>query len=337
MERAKKHLRLILTLLAAAAAAGCAGKTSYPGRFERSLTVNGPARLELRNIAGNIDVQSGPPGQVVIRGSFEARAWPWENLQGKVAELAGNPPIEQSENLIQISARPPAGLSLGSFVANYSMTTPSDTEVHADSGSGDIRVAGIRGPVELATGSGKVTAEQIGGDARARAGSGEIVLREIGGEADASTGSGSITLADVASETRARSGSGDITIRNPRGTVTVKTGKGDIHIAGASDDVSAHGGLGDLTLEGSPRPAAYWELHTGVGDITLRVPPNASFRLHAHAGLGEIRSELPGLRVEHSRHNFRGQLGNGGARIEIETGAGDIRILPAGSSAPNSQ
>jgi Toastrack DUF4097 len=337
MERAKKPLRLILTLLAAAAAAGCAGRTSYPGRFEKSLTVDGPTRLELRNIAGNISVQNGPPGQVVIRGSFEAHAWPWQNLQGKVAELAGNPPIEQSENLIQVGARPLAGLSRGSFVANYSITTPGDTEVHADSGSGDIRVTGIRGPVNLSTGSGNVTAEQIGGDARAHAGSGEIVLRGVGGEADASSGSGNITLANIASDARARSGSGDITIQDPRGTVTVKTGGGDIHVAGAADDVSVHSGLGGLTLEGNPRPAAYWELHTGVGDVTLRVPPDTSFRLHAHSGLGDIRSELPGLSVKRSSHDFRGQLGSGAARIEIETGTGDIRILPGASPAPSSQ
>jgi hypothetical protein len=335
MQKTGAHLKtLALALVAAAATAGCARKVSSSGSFDKTLTVNGPVHLELGNVSGDLRVVAGSPGQVEVHGSFEARAWPWQHASSRLAGVASNPPIEQSQNLIRVGLRPLEGLSPQSLVANYSVVAPPDTEVFAHSGSGKIFVEGVRGPVELTTGNGAVSADEIGGDARARSGSGDIRLRDIAGEADVSAGAGDINLSNVAGEVRVRTGSGDITIENPRGAVNAKTGSGDIRIAGATDDVQAHGGMGDVTLQGNPRPASYWELHAGAGDITLRVPTNAGFRIHAHSGLGEIRSELPGLSAGHSAHQLRGQFGNGGARIEIETGLGDIRLELAASPAP---
>jgi Toastrack DUF4097 len=331
-----RRLKLVLAVLAAGLAAGCAGKVSRSGSFDKTLTVSGPVRLELGNVSGDIRVVTGSSGQVEVHGSFEARAWPWRSGSSRLAGISGNPPIEQSQNLIRVGLRPLSGLSPRSLVANYSVVVPPDTEVHADSGSGDILVEGMRGPIELSTGNGSVTADQIGGDARARAGSGDIRLRDIAGEADIAAGGGDVHLANISGDVRVRAGTGDITIENPRGTVSVKTGAGDIHIVGATDDVQAHGGMGDITLQGNPRPASYWELHTGTGDVTLRVPADAGFRLHAHSGLGEIHSDLPGLTAGHSAHDLRGQFGNGGARVEIETSIGDIRIQLASSPATGS-
>jgi len=331
MNRAKKQLTFTLALLAALAAAGCAGNASIEGSFDRSLTVDGPVRLELGNVAGSVQVLPGPPGRVEIHGSFRVHAWSWRSVRTRVAELESNPPIEQSQNLIRVGTglRPLARHSPHSLIIHYSITTPPDTEVHVDLGAGEIRVEGVRGPVQLTTGSGAVTAEQIGGDARVRSASGDIALREIKGEADATSGGGNMRLADISGDVRARSGAGNITVENPQQTVNVKSGAGNIRITGASDDIRAHDGMGNVTIEGNPRAASYWEVHSGMGNLALRVPPTASFHLYARTGMGGIRSELPGLPTEHSRHELRAHVGSGGGRIEIESGMGEIRIQPA--------
>ncbi len=323
-----------MALLAAVAAAGCMSRVSGSGNFEKTLTVDGPARLELGNVSGDIRVVTGSPDQVEVQGSVEARAWPWQSASSRLAEVASHPPIEQSENLIQVGMRPLEGLSLQSVVANYSVVAPPDTEVHAHSGAGNIFVEGVRGPVELTTGKGTITAGEIAGDAQIHSGAGNVRLHDIGGVVNVTTGAGDVTFDNAASDLRVRTGSGNIRIENPRGTVNVKSGAGDVHIVGATDDVDAHGGMGNIHLEGSPRPGSLWELHTGAGDITLRVPLDANFRVHAHAGLGDIRASLPGLSAGHSTHELRGQVGNGGARIEIETGLGDIVIESASSPTP---
>ena len=103
-------------------------------------------------------------------------------------------------------------------------------------------------------------------------------------------------------------------------------GSGDIRVTGASSDLRIHTGSGTVTVAGSPSTGAYWELHAGSGDIVLNVPPNAGFHFNAQTRKGDIESHLPLTVLERSRRELRAVLGQGTARVEVETTTGDIRL-----------
>ena len=154
--RAGPMARAALACLAGIAA-GCAGTATSSGGFERTLSVTGPARLELQNGSGSAQITAGEAGQVRVRGEFRARAWSWENLSRRLEELSSNPPIEQQGNLVRVGSSKYKDL-LRSVTVNYTIVVPAETKLQAEVGSGSVKVRGIHGPARLTAGSGGISA-----------------------------------------------------------------------------------------------------------------------------------------------------------------------------------
>jgi len=64
--------------------------------------------------------------------------------------------------------------------------------------------------------------------------------------------------------------------------------------------------------------------------MALSVPASANFELSAAAMSADIRADIPIVIEEQGKHSLRAHIGNGGARIEVHTLSGQIRI--AGSN-----
>jgi hypothetical protein len=309
-------------VLLAAVSIGCIGPVAR-GNFDRTLTVTGPASLYLSNGSGSTRIHAGAPGQIHIHGEFRVRGWLWGNPRRSAAELSQNPPIRQEGSLIHIGS-PQFGA--GAVSIDYTIEVPANTEVRVTTGSGDLNVGGIAGPVTATTGSGDVQMSEIQGDVNATAGSGDMRMEGIQGSADVTAGSGDVEMRSVGGRVRVKTGSGDITLTSPGNAVTIRNGSGDIRVTGASSDLRIHTGSGTVAVSGSPSSGSYWELHAASGDVTLTVPSNATFRFHAQTRMGDIRSHLPMTIVEQSRRELRAVIGQGAARVEVQTGSGDIRL-----------
>jgi DUF4097 and DUF4098 domain-containing protein YvlB len=310
------------TLALAGLASGCIGPTSR-GSFERTLTVTGPTRLYLTNGSGSARISAGASGQVHVRGEFRVRTLPWENSARRAADLAQDPPIRQEGSLIHIGLERYRG---GNVSVDYDIEVPPETEVRAIDGSGDLSIGEIAGPVNLTTGSGDLTVKQIQGDVHAVTGSGDIHVESIKGAVELTAGSGDVVLGGIGGVVRVNTGSGDITLTSPGDTVTLRNGSGDIRVTGASSDLRIRTGSGTVNVDGSPSTGAYWEIHAGTGDVSLRVPPTAAFRFYARTRMGDIRSSLPLTILERSKREIRAVVGEGSARVEVQTGTGDVRL-----------
>jgi hypothetical protein len=323
MPPAGKNILLVLAAVLAACLAGCMALTTATSSFDRTLKVDGPVRLELSNGSGEAHIRAGAPGEVRIHGEFRARAWPWESVQRRVANIVQNPPVEQQNNLIRVG-----GLARSNNVAvNYTITVPPETEVRGLIGSGDIDVRGIQGPVNLTAGSGNISADGIAENVQAVAGSGNIRLSNLRGPVQAAAGSGNLEMSAIGGEIRAHSGSGNITITRPEGNVTVGAGSGNISVSNASGDLRARTSSGELVIDGNPGAHSYWEFHTSSGDVALHVPPDAGFRLHARSSSGTIETSIPIVIEERtSPHELRARVGHGEARVEVDTSSGGIHL-----------
>src|SRR5580658_10559437 len=313
-----------LAACAAFVLAGCRPQSSAAGTFDKTFTVNGPVRIELTNGSGDAHISAGGPGEVRVHGDIEARSWSEKDSQERVQQLAANPPLSQEGNLIRIGG---SGTHSGNASVDYTIVVPADTEIHAATGSGDVEVDGIKGPANFVSGSGGITASNISGDVQAMTGSGEIKFSQVRGQVQATTGSGDITLDDVHNQVRLHSGSGDIEITNPADAVEASTGSGDISIKGASADVRLRTSSGDVVIEGNPAGSNYWDIRTSSGDVVLQVSPSASFRLMARSNSGDIDAAIPiTMEGTSEKHELRARLGDGKARVEVQTSSGSVSL-----------
>lgn len=309
---------------------GCGVAASDEGSFDRTLTVSGPARLELSNGSGAVQITGGEPGKVRVRGVVRVRGFLFESAQQRLADILANPPVEQRGDTIRIGKD---GSRLRNISISYTIEVPRETEVDASVGSGEEELRDVRGPVKLTAGSGGIHAQKVDRESIFSTGSGTIEAGDLGDDVRASTGSGSITLSHVKGEVRSNTGSGPIRVSSSGGRVQLSTGSGLITVSGASNDVNIHTASGTISIDGNPAANSTWEMHTASGSVELIVPPTANFLFSAYAVSGGIHTDIPIVVEEQSRHELRARLGNGGARVQVRTVSGEIRVRSSSSAA----
>ena len=295
------------------------------GSFQRSLHVTGAVHLDLTTGAGRVEVRKGNSGQVQVTGKIRSTEWFAENVDEKIKRLEANPPIQQNGNEIQIGRIDDPELRHNISIS-YEVVVPEDTELRVQSGSGDQKVEGIRGPLDVSAGSGGLRISSIGDRVHAETGSGDIDIDRVKGNVHAKTGSGSIDASDIAGAFEGDSGSGHITLQQTApGSVRVDTGSGGMELHGVHGSLEAKAGSGTIQAEGSPTGA--WTVHTGSGGVQLKLPSDAAFDLDAHTSSGSISVDQPHtVQGSIGRKEVRGRVGGGGVPVEVETGSGDIQI-----------
>jgi DUF4097 and DUF4098 domain-containing protein YvlB len=325
MTQTNRTAWLAVMALTASLTAGCVSHSGVEGGFDRQFTVSGPITLELTTGRGDVHISTGPSGEVRVHGEVHVDEWSRESGRTRLQQIQSNPPISQEGSLIRIGG---VGKLNGKNVeVDYTIVVPQDAQLRSTSSSGDLDVRGIQGPANFTCGSGDVTASDIGGDIHVLCGSGDVKLSHIKGQVQVTTGSGDITLDAVRDDTRLQTGSGTIEISNPGDAVEASTGSGDITIKGASADVRLRTGSGEIDVEGNPGSSNYWDFHTSSGEVTLHVPSAASFRLFAHSSSGDIDAAIPiVMEGTTDKHELRARIGDGKARVEIQTSSGDISL-----------
>jgi hypothetical protein len=311
-------------LLAGANLIGCGPESDASETVDRTFTVSGPVRLELENGSGNSRVTVGPAGEVRVHAEFRVHAWPWEDPGRILRDVVANPPFSQQDTLIRIGH---SNQDTSQLSAEYSVTVPPDTQMHGVIGSGNLEVNGIAGPANFMVGSGNISATAILSDTRAIVGSGNVTLTDSQGRIDVTAGSGNVEVHGAKDEVRARAGSGNLRIEQPGAIVEAEAGSGRIEVRGATADLRVRTGSGEINVDGNPGPSNYWDIRATSGDVELEVPSNASFRFYARSGSGDINVTPASVTEEtHGKHDFLARVGDGKARVEVETSSGSVSL-----------
>jgi hypothetical protein len=274
-----KHLWIATAALAVAALPAFASEAT----FERTLSVSGRVELSVNTGSGHIHITRGSGGQIHIVGRVKSS---WGANEDKVREIAANPPIEQTGNIVRIGERHE---NLHNISIEYDITAPADAFLDASSGSGDVQDEGVGDNAKLSTGSGSIHATGLHGNFAVNTGSGDIYAEQTGeGDVNAQTGSGTIDLRDIHGGLRAHTGSGDIKVAgSPAADWKLGTGSGSVELSA--------GGAG-FTLDAS----------TGSGSITSD---------HEMTVQGSF-----------DKHHITGKVNGGGPMVRVETGSGDVRV-----------
>jgi Putative adhesin len=126
-------------------------------------------------------------------------------------------------------------------------------------------------------------------------GSGNVTLANLSGPVSAGTGSGDIRAENISDAGTMQTGSGDVSGATVSGArVAFKTGSGNIAIATLSGtDVVASTGSGDITLTFSTVPG-HVRVGSGSGNVTLMLPPgNTAYQVNATTDTGNRSIAVP--------------------------------------------
>src|SRR3984885_12268851 len=246
--------------------------------FDRTLSVNGPVTLHVSTGSGYIHVSPGSDNQVHIVGHVKSNnSWWGGSSDDAVSKVTSNPPINQAGNIIRVGEG--SDDSMRHVSIDYDVTTPANTMLTAESGSGDLQLSNLNGTVRAHTGSGSIRADKLGAGSRLETGSGSIEATNLMGSTTLQTGSG---------EVRAELGSA-------RGEVA-GTGSGTIKLTGVQGAIKVGSGA-RFTLDAQ----------TGSGSVKTDLPLTMRGSLDKHHVTGTVNGGGPTIKAE---------TGSGDIRIE---------------------
>jgi hypothetical protein len=275
-----KHL---LVATAAAIALAALPALGAEATFERNLQVNGTVELSVATGSGYIHLSHGAGNQIHVFGRVKSG---WGGNDEQVRQIAANPPIEQTGNIVRIGARHE---NYHNISIDYEIQAPADAYLNASSGSGEVTDDGIGQNAKLSTGSGSIHATGLRGSFSLETGSGNIYADQTGdGEVKAETGSGSIEL------------------HNVHGGLHAQTGSGSIKVGGT--------------------PSAPWKLDTGSGSVDLSTGnARLTLDAESGSGSIHTDQEMT-TQGTADRHHIVGKINGGGPTVRVETGSGSIRV-----------
>lgn len=222
----------------------------------RELAVAPGDRIQLSTPHGSITVRAEPGAAARLTATMRASGRTKEEAEQVLARYAIDVDEDRGTTRVRFRGDPTrvrdddARLVLGAVV-DYEVTLPENVAVHAETSSGDIRVAGPVGSCRLDTDYGSIAAEGARGDVSARSGSGDLSVRDVAGErVVADSGHGVVRLENCeAAAVRAASKSGDVVLVNARAaTIELDTDYGGVSVRGAAGTLRASSRSGDVDL-----------------------------------------------------------------------------------------
>lgn len=151
------------------------------------------------------------------------------------------------------------------------------------------------------------------------------------------TVSGSVTGRGIRGTAEVRSVSGDVRLQDvAAGLVEAQTVSGSVELTDIrADEVVAGTVSGDVEFRGEIRPRGHYDLKTLSGDVVLVVPAGAGAEITGSTFSGSFSSAFP-IAGEPSgrwmrRNRISGTIGDGSARIRVESFSGNVALRAAGS------
>jgi len=200
--------------------------------------------------------------------------------------------------------------------ADLLLEVPRDVRLTIHGFEGDIRVDAVRGSIEVETLEGDVEVE----------GAGAVSVNSTDGY---------VRLLDIRGPAAVHNGDGDTWIEGIDGSVAVESVDGDIIVLDADSRAVALSTIdGDVRYEGTVYSGGNYSLATHDGDLVFALPEGAGATVAVSTFDGSLLPSFP-VRFRGGRNRTSGfTVGDGSARIELETFDGDIYLIRPGERFP---
>lgn len=294
--------------------------------FERTLQVTGTVTLNASTGSGDIVIKVGSESAVKVVGTVRPNnSWgiSASDAEAAVRSVVASPPITQQGNTIDVGKFADSELSRRVSIS-FDITLPRTSTLSLRSGSGDISVGDVAGPVNAQAGSGDISIGKIDATVKAQVGSGDIVVSGAK-DVDVSTGSGDVRVAQAGGTVNVRTGSGDIQIAQVgQGSLDVSTGSGDVSATGLTGPAKVRTASGEVRLAG--KPSADWDVSTASAGVVIDIPDGTGFRIVASSISGAINNDHGASPTFSSKRDYQATVGQGGPVVQVKSASGSVSI-----------
>jgi DUF4097 and DUF4098 domain-containing protein YvlB len=279
--------------------------SAYAGKeIDETLDVRPGGKITIDVMRGDVQIETWNKSKVRVKGELD------DATKKFIFEVDG----DDADIKVKVDD--------GFFNRNWSsdgsdltIYIPESSSVEAGGISTDFDVDGVQGGITVHSVSGDIDAQNIAKS---------INIESVSGEIDVSDSDGKMRLVSV---------SGDVKTDGKAKHYDVSTISGDIEASiGLSELIDLVSVSGDLNIQFDLEDEGRLEAGTVSGDVILRFGNkeiNASFDINTGPG-GDIRNELSDDVVAKSKfigsENIRFKIGDGGARVDVETMSGTIEI-----------
>ena len=203
---------------------------------------------------------------------------------------------------------------------DYTITIPAWMAVNVNGLGTDVTLDGVGADVNV---------ETTRGDVRLRGGSGFISVKSVQGRITIERAKGRIEAQTVNDNVQVADTTGDLTVGTTNGSIVLE------RIDTANLDASTVNGA--IAFDGSIRDKGSYRLTTHNGAVSMAIPDKVNATLRVRTYGGSFRSTFPLKLDDQDRQNrFTLTLGDGSARIELESFNGSIALRRPGEPRPES-
>jgi hypothetical protein len=253
---------------------GCNGFRVESKSFNDDFSVTQAVKaVRFDNGSGRVRIGVGSQG-LVKRTVFYSgdRPGPTSRVEGDTLVLDNCP---QRSCSIDYDVTLPAGAKIMGEVGSGDVDITAMAEVSVKSGSGDIRVRDVPGPVTVKGSSGRIELADLGQTAVVAASSGDVTLTTVKGDVTVQSSSGQVTGSGLGGRTSVECSSGDVSLTlagtHPvkvvatSGNVRVKVPQGQPYRV----NVQTTSGECNIGIATDPAAGTGMDLQASSGDVTV--------------------------------------------------------------------
>jgi len=261
------------------------------------VAVDPGARLVIESFRGEVTIETWDRNEMRVVGDHSSRTYV---------------DIDRSRSAVRLRADAWAGPAQ----VDYELTIPASMDI-------DIRGTFINAYIDGA--QGEVTVFTTQGDIDVRGGNGYVELETVNGRVDLANADGNVEV---------RSTNGRVTVTDVTGDITASSVNGRISLQGIeSSDVRAETTSGGVSYDGTIVDGGRYSLRTHSGDVLVAMQEgvNATFGVSTFSGNLDTAFPITVTGTRARGRPFSFTLGDGTARVELQSFSGDIELIRRGA------
>jgi DUF4097 and DUF4098 domain-containing protein YvlB len=256
------------------------------------FSVQPGARLDIDTFGGEVVVRTWSSNEMRIQADHSSRT--------RVG-------ISQSPSAVRVHPRSSRGVAN----VDFEITVPEGTSVEVNGTFVDATMDGQLGEVRV---------ETVHGDIAVSGASEYVYLYSVQGNVELSDTEGAVDIHSV---------NGSLRMTNVTGRINADATNGRIILEGIrSSDVEATTVNGTVRYDGTIEDGGRYRLSTHSGDVTLAVAEsiNATVSVSTFSGHFDAGFPITLTRTATQQRRFNFTVGDGSARVDLESFSGNIRI-----------
>ncbi|HUP88873.1 MAG TPA: hypothetical protein VM100_05975 [Longimicrobiales bacterium] len=272
---------------------------SFAQQTDTTIAVRAGARVDVEAFGGSITVKTWD------RNSIRVQA-----VHGRRDVVS----IDSRSNAVKIEAEGRMGTPTN---VDFTITTPASVSLNLSGVYTEIDVDGVTGDIEAETVQGNI---KVSGGARLKLESveGDIVIDHARGRISANTVNRGIRITNVVGDIEAETVNGPIIVQGAQAT--------NVDLATVN---------GRIVYDGTIRNNGDYSIASHNGGIWVVVPAGAGANVSISTFNGELDASMPvTLDKGANKRRYSFVLGNGGARLELESFGGDIHLRRPNETLP---